>query len=71
MSDDFLDDDSYFDGSDPTTPQADRALGLVVGPIARVILGPKGEVIFDELMENERRWRRRGRPTIRFIEEAG
>jgi hypothetical protein len=67
---DFDDDDSdiFFAGNDET-PQADRPLGLVVGPRARVIRNAKGELIWDELAEMERAYRAKGRPVIVFEQD--
>ena len=58
------DDDDFFGTN--ITPAAERPGGLVVGQRARQIFGPKGEVLFDELLELESEYRREGRPAITF-----
>lgn len=70
MSDfDDEDDDNFFAGNDET-PQADRPLGLVVGPKARVIYDAKGQVLYDELGQMERAYRFKGGAVIVFEEEG-
>ncbi len=69
MSDFDDGDDVAFFGAGDETPVEDLQLGLVVPLTARVILDPAtGAIIWDELAEIEREFRRGGRPRVTFEE---
>lgn len=65
---DFDDGDGFdvFQNEDETP--ADRPLGLVVGPKARVIRNAKGELLWDELAALERAHRVSGGKRVAFEE---
>jgi hypothetical protein len=64
------DDDDFFSAcdADEPTPEAQRALGLVIGPRAEVTLDDKGNVIRDGLAEMEYKFRMSGMPRMIFDE---
>jgi hypothetical protein len=70
MNNDFDDDDSEFLEPDPDSVAADRLLGLVVPPRARVIRGKDGRtIIHDELTYLEERFRKQGGLPVTFWAE--
>jgi hypothetical protein len=68
---DFDDGDSDdFSGNDDPATIADRPLGLVVPPRARLITdATTGELLYDELAAWEADFRKRGRPVLEFEED--
>jgi hypothetical protein len=67
MSYDDDDDDDFFSSADDDDelPEAQRTLGLVVGPRA---LTPEENNGVDELVEREAEYRKNGRPPVIFEE---